>query len=130
MPVKITQIKGHQFRAESKGVEIVSGRVDEDGPYVGMSPGALMASALGMCTAMHVESYLKKENINYDGIEITVKNAYERNPPRAKEFTLDVKVGGDLTEDQKEGLLEEANRCYVGNTLRGAPNISVNLSLD
>ncbi len=130
MPVNITQIKGHQFRAESKGVEIVSGRVDEDSPYVGMSPGALMASALGMCTAMHVESYLKKEGIKYDWIEITVENAYDRNPPRAKKFTLDVKVGGDLTEDQREGLLEEANRCYVGNTLRGAPNISVNLGLE
>lgn len=130
MPVKITQIEGHLFRAESKGVEIVSGSVDKDSPYVGMNPGALMATAIGMCTAMHVESYLKKEDIKYDGIEITVENAYDKNPPRAKEFTLDIKVGGHLTEDQRGGLLEEANRCYVGNTLRGAPNISVNLGLD
>ncbi len=53
MGVKVTQIEGHQFRAESKGVEIVAERVDEGSPYVGMSPETLMVAALGMCTAMH-----------------------------------------------------------------------------
>jgi hypothetical protein len=32
MPVKVTQIKGRQFKAEYDGVEIVSGRVKEGGP--------------------------------------------------------------------------------------------------
>jgi len=108
-------------------VEIVAGRIDEDSPYVGMSPGILMVAALGMCTAMHVESYLKKQGIEYDGIEIEVKNMCERAPPGTTEFVLDVKVGGDLTEGQRKGVLEEAKRCYVGNTMSGGPKITVNL---
>ena len=127
MGVKVTQIEGHQFRAESKGVEIVAGRVDEGSPYVGMSPGTLMVAALGMCTAMHVESYLKKHGIEYDGIEIEVENKYEGALPRTTEFVLDVKGWGDLTEGQRKGVLEEVNRCYVGNTMRGGPKITVNL---
>lgn len=46
MPVKITKIEGKQFKAESNGVEIVSGRLKEGGPHVGMSPGTLMTASL------------------------------------------------------------------------------------
>jgi uncharacterized OsmC-like protein len=127
MSMRITQIEGHKFKAEHKGVEIVSGRVDEGSPYEGMSPGSLMVAALGMCTGMHVETYLKEQGIEYQGIEITVKNRYDGDPPRATEFLLDVKVGADLDEGQRRGLLDEANRCYVGNTMRNGPKIRANL---
>jgi uncharacterized OsmC-like protein len=52
---------------------------------------------------------------------------YDRDPPRATEFLLDIAVGADLDEKQRRGLLEEANRCYVGNTMRNSPKISVDL---
>ena len=127
MSVKITQIEGHKFKAEYMGVEIVSGRVDPGSVYEGMSPGALMTASLGMCTAMHVETYLSKEGIEYGGITVSLSNKYERDPVRTAEFTLDVEMDGDLTEKQREGLLEEANRCYVGNTMKGGPKININL---
>ncbi len=127
MSVKITQIEGHKFKAEYKGVEIVSGRVDPGSVYGGMSPGALMTASLGLCTAMHVETYLSKEGIEYGGITVSLSNKYERDPVRTAEFTLDIEVDGDLTEEQREGLLEEANRCYVGNTMKSGPKININL---
>ena len=86
-----------------------------------------MVSALGMCTGMHIETYLKEQGIEYEGIEITVKNKNDRAPPRATEFFLDIAVGADLDEKQRKGLLEEANRCYVGNTMRNGPKIHINL---
>ena len=125
MSMRITQIEGHKFKAEHKGVEIVSGRVDEGSPYEGMSPGSLTVAALGMCTGMHIETYLKEQGIEYDGIEITVKNRHNRDPPRATEFVLDIAVGADLDEGRRRGLPEEANRCYVGNTMRNGPKIRV-----
>jgi putative redox protein len=127
MSVKITQIEGHKFKAEYKGVEIVSGSVNPGSAYEGMSPGALMTASLGLCTAMHIETYLSKESIEYEGITVSLSNKYERDPVRTAEFTLDIEVDGDLTEEQREGLLEEANRCYVGNTMKGGPKININL---
>ncbi len=108
-------------------MEIVAGRVDEGSPYVGMSPRTLIVAALGMCMAMHMESCLKKQGIEYEGIEIDFKNKYERDTPRMLEFILEVMVGGALNEEQRKGILEEVNRCYVGNTMRGGPKITVNL---
>ena len=85
MSVKITQIEGHKFKAEYKGIEIVSGRVNPGSAYEGMSPGALMIASLGLCTAMHVETYLSKEGIEYGGINVSLSNKYERAPARAVE---------------------------------------------
>lgn len=127
MNVKITQIEGHKFKAEYKGIEIVSGRVNPGSAYEGMSPGALMIASLGLCTAMHVETYLSKEGIEYGGINVSLSNKYERAPARAVEFNLHIEVDGDLTEEQREGLLAEANRCYVGNTMKGGPKINIDL---
>jgi uncharacterized OsmC-like protein len=127
MSVKITQLEGHKFKAEYKGVEIVSGRVNPGSAYEGMSPGTLMTASLGLCTAMHVETYLSKESIEYGGITVSLSNKYERKPTRTVEFTLNIEVDGDLTEEQREGLVEKANKCYVGNTMKGRPKININL---
>ncbi len=127
MSVKVTQIEGRKFKAEYNGVEVVSGRVKEGSPYAGMSPGALMTSALGLCTGMHIASYLEKEGIKHEGLEITVSNKYDRNPPRTLQFILDIHLKAELDKEQRRSLLEEANRCYVGNTMRGGPEININL---
>jgi len=36
----------------------------------------------------------------------------------------------ELTDKQREGLVAEASRCYVGNTLKGTPTIKMRLELD
>jgi hypothetical protein len=93
--------------------------VKECSPYAGMSPGALMTSAIGLCTGMHVATYLEKEDIEHGGLEITVNNKYDRDPPRTVQFVLDIHLKAELDEEQRRGLLEEANNYYVGNTMRG-----------
>jgi hypothetical protein len=34
----------------------------------------------------------------------------------------------ELTDKQREGLVAEASRCYVGNTLKGTPAINLELN--
>jgi uncharacterized OsmC-like protein len=127
MPVKVTLIEGLKFKAEYDGVEIVSGTKKRGGSYAGMSPGALMASALGLCTGMCVAAYLDEEDIEHGGLEITISNKYDRDPLRVVQFVLDINLKAELEDEYINGLLEEANRCYVGNTIRGGPEIKVNL---
>ena len=56
---------------------------------------------------------------------VEIKNKYERNPTRVVDFTLSVSIDGELTDEQKIGVTEEAKLCYVGNTMRGGPIINV-----
>lgn len=129
MTVRITQNAGKKLKAESDGLEVISGRVDENTLPEGMSPGKLMAAALGMCTGMHVVSYLKRHGIDHDGFEITVDTVSASNPGRCEEFTTNLKLNAELSDKQRKGLLADVNRCYVGNTLKGTPSININLSL-
>jgi hypothetical protein len=48
----------------------------------------------------------------------------DKEPSRASGFMITVKVGASLDVKQREGLLAEVKRCYVGNTMRGNPRFS------
>jgi uncharacterized OsmC-like protein len=121
MSVKITRLEGDQFRAESDGFEVLSGRLDEQTPPIGMSPGKLLAASLGLCCAFHVAWYLKRHNLEAISLQLKVDVINDKAPSRASEFNIEIKIGAELNQKHKDGLLNEVKRCYVGNTLRGMP---------
>jgi len=124
MTVKITRLDGDQFRAESDGYEVLSGRLDEQTPPIGMSPGKLMVASLGLCSAFHAAWYLKRQNIEATSLQIEVDDMNEKEPSRALGFNITVKVGIKLDPRQVEGLLAEVRRCYVANTMKGLPRFN------
>lgn len=130
MSVIITQIKGWKLKAEADGFTVVSGKPDLESPAEGMSPGKLMAASLGLCTGMHLVSFMKKNNIQHDGFEITVNNKHEKSPRRCSMYTTSIKINADLDQETVEGLLEEAGRCYVGNTLKSGPDVKIELQCE
>jgi uncharacterized OsmC-like protein len=130
MSVKITQIEGWKLKAEADGFTVISGRSDLESPSEGMSPGKLMAASLGLCTGMHLVSYMQKNNIEHDGFEITVNNKSARNPSRCVEYNTSIKINAELSPEEIEGLLEEAGKCYVGNTIKCAPSVNIELQSD
>ena len=124
MTVKITRMEGGQFKAESDGYQVVSGRLNEQSPPIGMSPGKLMVASLGLCSAFHAAWFLKRNNIEAYRLEIEVDETNDKEPSRAAGFLITVKVGATLDQKQSEGLLAEVKRCYVGNTMRGNPRFN------
>ena len=124
MTVKITRLDGDLFRAESDGYEVLSGRLDEQTPPIGMSPGKLMVASLGLCSAFHAAWYLKRQNIGATSLQIEVDDMNEKEPSRALGFNITVKVGAKLDPRQVEGLLAEVRRCYVANTMKGLPRFN------
>jgi len=130
MPVKITQIKGWKLKAEADGFTVISGKPDLDSPAEGMSPGTLMAASLGLCTGMHLVTYMQKNNIEHDGFEINVETVSGKNPSRCTDFTTNIKLNACLSEEEKKGILEEAGKCYVGNTIKTTPSVNIKLECD
>jgi uncharacterized OsmC-like protein len=124
MTVKITRTEGDQFKAESDGYQVLSGRLNEQTPPIGMSPGKLMVASLGLCSAFHATWYMKRHSIEASRLEIEVDETNDKEPSRAAGFNITIKVGANLDQRQTEGLLAEVKRCYVGNTMRGMPRFS------
>ncbi len=125
MSLKISQIEGWKFKADLSGVTLISGQETRDSDYTGLSPGKLMTAALGMCTGMHAVSYLKENDVQYSDLEISMKTKGAGSPARYGDFYMDISVKTDLSDEQYKGLIEECNRCFVGNTLKNSPEINI-----
>lgn len=106
MSVTIIQIEGWKRKAEADGFTVFSGKPNLESPAEGMSPGKLMAASLGLCTGMHLVSFMKKNNIQHDGFEITVNNKHEKSPSRCSMYTTSIKINADLDQATVERLLE------------------------
>ncbi len=125
MSMKITQVDGWKLKAEYDGVTVISGQVTRDSDYEGFSPGKLMVAGLGMCTGMHAVTYLTKHKIKYSDLELELTTEGAGNPARYAVFNMSISVKADLSEEHYKGLVEECNRCFVGNTMTNQPEIKI-----
>jgi uncharacterized OsmC-like protein len=41
---------------------------------------------------------------------------------------IQIDLRRDLSEEERNGALEAAQRCYVGNTFEGTPKINISLT--
>ncbi|MEL6538204.1 MAG: bifunctional alpha/beta hydrolase/OsmC family protein [Bacteroidota bacterium] len=119
---------GHRFLAdEPKSV---------GGNNLGPSPYDLLTASLGACTAMTLRMYANHKE--WDLKEVTVHLQHEKRhaqdsdateKPNSKLDHIDRKleIEGDLTEEQRQRLLEIADRCPVHRTLESQVRISTTL---
>jgi putative redox protein len=111
------QIGGHVLTAdepESNG-----------GSDAGPAPHEFLLAGLGSCTSMTVKMYADRKGWPLRAVDVTV----EGNRDEASVFTFKrtISFEGDLTDDQRQRLLEIANKCPVHRTLSGTIRIETTL---
>ncbi len=96
------------------------------GNNFGPSPYDLVSSALGACTAMTLRMYADRKKWDLDEVIVHLnhKKTYKEdseNPDNKKgkidRFERLIELRGNLDEEQKQRLLEIANKCPVHKTL-------------
>ncbi len=82
---------------------------DDSGP----NPHALYDAALGACKALTVLWYAKRKGIPVEDIQVNVER--DDSQERAGTYKLDarLRLGGNLTDTQKQELLAIAGKCPV-----------------
>ncbi len=111
-------------------------RADEPASYGGTdsgpSPYEYLLAGLGACTAMTVRMYAKHKSIALDRVSVTLRQdkihakdceECETREGRIDRIERDIKIEGDLSEDQRKRLLEIADRCPVHRTLHSEIDI-------
>ncbi len=125
-----TRIKAgiHQLTADEP--------VSFGGSDFGASPYQLVAAGLAACTAMTLRLYADRKK--WDLREVFVHVSHEKShsedcsncdqaTSKIDKFTRELELVGDLDAEQKERLLEIADKCPVQRTLEDSAVISTKL---
>ena len=92
----------------------------------GPTPYDMLSAALGGCTTMTLHFYAKRENLPLEGVDVTVKHDRQHAKDCADcttrsgyihRFTVEIRLRGPLSDEQKQTLLSVAQRCPVAKTL-------------
>ena len=109
------EVAGHRIRSDEEAAK--------NGDDTGATPHELLLAALGSCTAMTLKVYAERKGWPLEDVKVTL-NAI--NGEGAYIITRKVAIHGDLDAEQRQRLLEIADRCPVHRTLMGG--ITINTS--
>jgi putative redox protein len=83
------------------------------GEDTGVTPHDLYDSALGACKAMTVLWYAQRKQIPVEDIEVTVERDDSEERKGVYRLRTVLRLGGPLTEAQRQELLTVAGKCPV-----------------
>ena len=111
---------------------------DVGGDSKGPSPYETMMAALGACTSMTMLMYARQKGWDLQNVEVELEHekihaqdceTCETKIGRLDKITRNIKIKGNLNEEQQKRLLEIAEKCPVHRTLTSENLIIDNIEL-
>ncbi len=107
------------------------------GTNKGLSPYGFVAAGLGACTSMTLRMYARRKGWPLDGIRVEVshdkvhaQDAIPSGPAKIDRFSRVIHLQGDLSPEQREKLLEIADKCPVHRTLEQSSEVETRMEND
>ena len=98
--------------------------VSKGGSGTGPSPHEYLAAALAACTSMTLKMYAGRKEMKLENAIVTVD--IERTND-VETFSRDIQLQGDVSVEEKERLLEIADKCPIHKALSGKIQIKTQL---
>ncbi|MBU6420952.1 MAG: alpha/beta fold hydrolase [Gammaproteobacteria bacterium] len=102
----------------------------------GPSPYGYLTAALGACTAITLRMYADRKQWPVDSVSVRLKHDKihasdcadcETKEGKIDRFTREIELQGNLSEEQRQRLLQIANKCPVHQTLESEIRIETSL---
>ena len=100
------------------------------GTNKGMSPYGFLASGLGACTSMTIRMYARRKGwpLEHISVDVSHDKVHAQDAETSKEVRIDkfrreIRLIGELDEEQRARLLEIADKCPVHRTLEAGAKV-------
>ena len=112
---------------------------EKGGDDLGPDPYQYLLAALGSCTAMTLLMYARRKNMPLESVEVGLSFKREHNQDAAgveekknfiEKITRKIHVKGNLSEQEKNRLLEIAQKCPVHKTITSKPQVEDTIFLN
>ena len=101
----------------------------------GPTPYGLLSAALGACTSMTMRMYARRKGWPVTGIRVDIRHDKRHADDAASDgkvkidtFERQITLDGDLNDEQREKLLEIADKCPVHRTLERSSTVTTRLA--
>ena len=125
--VVVKFVRNYQQEAKTEQHTIIIDEAkDVGGDGKGPDPYDLLLTALGGCTSMTIMMYARRKEwplesvqvkLNHEKIHATDCEECVTEEGKLDQITKTIFLKGDLTQEQRERILEIADRCPVNKTL-------------
>jgi putative redox protein len=97
--------------------------ISDGGEGLGPNPHDLYDAALGACEALTVLWYASRKGIPVENVEVAVERDQSEERTGTYRLSTTLKLGGNLTDPQRQELLSVASKCPVHKLMTSVQTI-------
>jgi len=117
--VDFTDDQGNRWHADEP--------LEEGGANTGPAPHRLLLSALGACTAITLQMYAARKQWPLQHVDVELAFNPDGTPESGNDISRVITLQGELDDEQRERLLQIANKCPIHKVLTGEVRIASRL---